>query len=93
MTRIDHLPRAKRELHRLRPARLTPDSVPWDKVPARDEPWIPDDLLPLGDGLADGQRLRYGQYYALECAEQFLWLESNFILAPLRQLLATNLPR
>ena len=59
--------------------------------------WISEDLTPLGnmpayEDLIEEQRLRYNQYYAIEMAEQFIWLERYCIIAPLQRLLRGEMP-
>jgi hypothetical protein len=60
--------------------------------PNPDLPWIPWRILPLADSAefaacTAAQRLRYNHYYALCVAEQFIWLENELIVAPLKRLM------
>ncbi len=81
----------------LKPTRLTPENVSWGTGPDHGKLWIPENLAPLAGTpayarLTDEQRLRYNQYYALQMAEQFAWLERYMIIGPLRGLLRGALP-
>ena len=82
---------------RLRPTRLSPELVPWGDGPDPDRFWVPENLVPLlgtqaYEELTDEQRLRYNQYYALELAEQFIWLEERFTIAGYAALLRGPVP-
>jgi len=89
--------RIEREASDLKPTRLTPDAVSWGAGPDPGKVWISEDLTPLGnmpayEDLTEEQRLRYNQYYAMEMAEQFIWLERYCIIAPLQRLLRGEMP-
>src|SRR5688572_33234798 len=75
----------------LKPARCVPGIVAG-AAPDPSLPWIPEHLAPLYgtpgyDLLSADQRLRYNHYCALHLAEQFIWLESFFIVVPVLKLL------
>ena len=77
----------KREAARLGPTSLSDAAMTWDAPdPARD--WIPDTLLPLSgcDGcarLTPVQKRFYNHAYAAQLLEEFIWIESRLIVAPL----------
>ena len=89
--------RVEQTAARLKPTRLSPELVPWGDGPDPDRFWVPECLVPLwgtpayGD-LTDEQRLRYNQYFALELAERFIWLEERFIIAGYAALLRGPVP-
>ena len=75
----------------LKPARCVPGIVAGT-VPDPRTPWMPEHLTALHgapgyDLLSPDQRLRYNQYCALHLAEQFTWIESFFLIAPVLKLL------
>ena len=89
--------RVTREASRLTPTRLTPEAVSWEGGPDRTMFWIPEELAPLWgtsayQSLREDQRLSHNHHYALQVAEQFIWLESNLIIAPLKGLLRGPVP-
>lgn len=81
----------------LQPPRLCLDNVPWGNGPDPGKFWIPESLAPLAgtgayEDLTDAQRLRYNHYYALQMAEEFMWLERFMVIGPLRGLLRGTMP-
>ena len=89
--------RVEQAVARLKPTRLCPELVPWGDGPDPDKYWIPENLVPLlgtqaYKELTDEQRLRYNQYYALELAEQFNWLEERLTIAGYTALLRGPVP-
>lgn len=81
----------QREALRLAPTSLTLASVDWSRPPDCTRAWVPDKLLPLygcaGHGaLSPAQRLAYNQAYACQLLEEFIWIESRLVLAPLARL-------
>lgn len=89
--------RVEREAQSLRPSRLSPGLVYWGRGPDQGRYWIPEDLTPLAGTdvyatLSEDQKRRYNQYYALEMSEQFIWLETYAIIAPLKGLLKGDMP-
>lgn len=89
--------RVEREHSLLRPTRLTIEAMDWGRGPDPGKFWIPEDMVPLWDspeyaGLTAAQRRRYNQYCALHKAESFIWLEHEFVIAPLTRILAGTVP-
>ncbi len=89
--------RIEREASDLKPTRLTLDTVSWGDGPDAGKFWIPEDLVPLWstpayDDLTPEQRLRYNQYYALQMAEEFIWLERYLTIGSLTSLLRGEVP-
>lgn len=81
----------------LQPPRLCLDNVPWEQGPDPERLWIPESLAPLAgtaayQRLTDDQRRRYNHYYALQMAEEFIWLERYMIIGPLCGLLRGAMP-
>jgi P-aminobenzoate N-oxygenase AurF len=89
--------RIERELSLLRPTRLTTGAMAWGDGPDPEKFWIPEDMAPLWGspeyaGLTPAQRRRYNQYCALHKAESFIWLEHEFVIAPLTKILDAGVP-
>lgn len=89
--------RIEREASDLKPTRLTLDTVSWGDGPDAGKFWIPEDLAPLWstpayDDLTPQQRLRYNHYFALQMAEEFIWLERYLIIAALTNLVRGEVP-
>ncbi len=97
---LDHqlLEKIEREVACLRPTRLTVAALDWERGPDHEKPWAPEAMLPLSrisafEQLSDEQKLRYNQYYALQLAEEFAWVERRLIIVALTRLLGEPLPR
>ena len=78
----------QKEQSRLRPTVLTLDAVQWAGGPSRDLFLVPEDLTSLWgtDGynrLSKPQQIAYNQFYAQQLAEEFRWIETQLICAPL----------
>ena len=89
--------RIEREAAALKPSRLAPDRVPWDRGPDARKLWVPEDLTPLSGSalygnLTEEQRLRYNQYFALELSEEFIWLETYALVPHVKRLLKGKVP-
>jgi hypothetical protein len=83
----------KEEIRALKPARCEPGILSGSAEPDARMFWIPERLAPLYgtpsyELLSVEQRLGYNHYYAVYIAEQFIWLETFFIVNPIQQLLA-----
>ena len=96
---LDHrlLEKIEREAARSRPTRLTVAALDWERGPDRNKPWAPEGMSPLSktaafEHLSDAQKLRYNQYYALQLAEEFVWVERRLIIAALARLLGGPVP-
>jgi hypothetical protein len=80
-----------KEAGRLSASSLAPAAMDWTRRPDAALRWVPDKLLPL-DGCANfvaltaQQRLTYNQAYARQLLEEFIWIESRMVVAPLRRL-------
>ncbi len=75
-----------------KPARCAPAILSDGAKPDPQKLWIPEHLAPLYgtpsyDLLDAAQRLRYNHYCALHMAEQFIWIEASFIIAPILRLI------
>jgi hypothetical protein len=79
----------------LKPAKCAPGMLGPGARPDPHRWWIPEHLSPLHgtagyERLSGEQRLRYNQHHALHAAEQFIWIEQRFLIAPSRRLLAAG---
>ena len=91
------LRRIEREAAALKPSRLSPDRVPWDRGPDAGKLWVPQNQTPLPEtslyaSLTEEQRLRYNQYFALELSEEFIWLETYALVPHVKRLLKGQVP-
>lgn len=89
-------PRIQAELAGLAPAKCVRAAIPDGAVPDPALPWVPWHILPPAAApffasLDPAARLRYNHYYALMIVEEFIWLENELVLAPLRRLLSGRL--
>lgn len=76
----------------LKPPRCVPAALAGSARPDPRLLWMPEQLAPLYGTpsygrLSPGERRTYNQYCAMHMAEQFIWLERFFILAPIVKLL------
>lgn len=81
----------EKEARRLSPTSLAESAVDWSRPPDLAQRWIPDKLLPLHGSaafanLSAPQQLTYNQAYARQLLEEFIWIESRLIIAPLRRI-------
>jgi len=90
--KTDLNPLVEKALQRLKPAKCRVDNFQWNDFPYYDKNWIPVSATPLYnttsyDTLTAEQNRRYNQYYALQKLEQFIWIETWFVINPVKQLL------
>ncbi len=81
----------QREAGRLAPTSLTRETIDWSRPPDPERAWVPEQLTPLAAcagyaALSRTQRLAYNQAYACQLLEEFVWIESRLVLAPLGRL-------
>ena len=91
------LQRIEREVAALKPSVLAPDRVDWSNGPDAGKLWVPEELTPLPqsplyDQMTAEQRLTYNHYFALELAEEFIWLETNALVPQVTMLLKGAVP-
>ena len=85
----------QREAARLAPTSLTLEAMDWSRPPDPARSWVPEKLTPLAGctgytALTPAQRLAYNQAYACQLLEEFIWIESRLVLAPLDRLKADD---
>ena len=81
----------------LKPTQLTPAKLGKTPAPDITKPWAPAAMVPLWGTasfahLTEVHRHRYNQYFALQMAEEFMRIERNLIIAPLKKLLSQKIP-